>query len=58
VETGENMMEVYIFHEKHKIKQPAAPAGAVYPFLPMQCGTSMEELQLSWNCSCRGIAGL
>jgi hypothetical protein len=22
----------------------------VYPFLPMQCGTSMEELQLSWNC--------
>jgi len=44
VETGENMMEVYIFHEKHKIKQPAAPAGAVYPFLPIQCGTSMEEL--------------
>jgi hypothetical protein len=29
--------EVYILHEKHKIKQPAAPAGAVYPFLPVFC---------------------
>jgi len=30
--------------QKHKIKQPVAPAGAAYSSLPIQCGTSMEEL--------------